>query len=123
DIGALGEADPFLHTGMADAHCHEFQLVVRDNVNNESVVSGPAPIMLDLTPPTASIALTEGTNPGFQHLVSPTEIIVNPNEAGDFVATVTASAPSGIADVTFPPLGTNWGGDSVLAFGPYVTTY
>lgn len=101
---------------VTDPGCFRWRLEVTDNVGRSALFDGTDETMIDLTPPTGTIALAEGTNPQFQHLASPTRLWVNTTAlgSGSFTATVNATAASGIRDVTFPAIATGFTGAGTM---------
>jgi len=93
-------------TTLTDPGCARYQLRVTDNVGNVGQFNGVTEVMVDLTPPTGTLALTEGTNPQNQFLATPTRLFVNTNagSSGTFDVAITAAAASGVLDVAVPTL-------------------
>ena len=105
-------------------------LVVTDVAGN--VRTQTQPTYVDNELPTVGLAIAAGTNPGAQFIVpsATPRIYVNTNAGsnGDFTVTATPNdAFSGVANVSYPALGTNWtrtpAGGVVATPGPYVLTY
>ncbi|MCW2920456.1 MAG: hypothetical protein JWL76_330 [Thermoleophilia bacterium] len=106
-------------------------LVVTDRAGNV-LSSQTQPTYVDNELPSVGITLAKGTNPGAQHIVPSVtpRIYINTKagSSGDFVATATPSDGfSGVANVAYPALGTNWtrspAGGIVPNPGPYTLTY
>ncbi|MCW2962367.1 MAG: hypothetical protein JWM90_2754, partial [Thermoleophilia bacterium] len=56
-IGPAGPTSPYLDSTIQDGKCYQYQLVERDNVNNQFAYTSVSQVRVDGTPPTGSVAL------------------------------------------------------------------